>query len=135
MDTESARPEMDEAEFLERLTETLSDPERRSILRVLLDRSAARPLPVERLATKLVARDRDAAPGTVTDEQADSRRTMLYHCHLPKLHRAAVIDWDRTGERVSLADRPRVRDALSALLPDSESHRSATDRKWGSSSS
>lgn len=133
MDTESARPETGEAEFLEPLTESLSNPERRSILRVLRDRTESDPLPVERLATELVARDRDAPPSTVTAEQSDRRRTMLYHCHLPKLHRAAVIDWDRAGERVSLTDRSEIREALSALLPGSASQGSSTDGRRGSS--
>ncbi|WP_424004916.1 DUF7344 domain-containing protein (plasmid) [Haloarcula salina] len=133
MDIDSARPEMGETEFLESLTASLSNTDRRSILRVLQQRTESVPLPVERLATELVARDRDVPGDAVTDEQANRRRTMLYHCHLPKLHQAAVIDWDREGERVSLADSQRVREALSTLLPEPESRRSSPDRKWGSS--
>lgn len=67
---------------MERYLGLVDDPYRRAVVRRLADEDS---LSVDELV-------RDAAPD---DTSPDTARVSLYHCHLPKLDSANVIEWDR----------------------------------------
>jgi hypothetical protein len=72
------RPERDSDRVDERF-EALADASRRRILLELLDRESLR-IDAERLGD---------------DDVPSDLRAGLYHVHLPKLHAAGFIEWDR----------------------------------------
>lgn len=78
-----------EAGSLDALFDALADDRRRLALSVLAE--ACRPLPVEALALRVVAREHDAAPDAVPDEAVASTAGRLAHAHLPKLRGAGLV--------------------------------------------
>lgn len=95
----------------------LANGRRRFVLRSLLDQPT---LELDRLATRLARWENDA------DEPTDTQRTRAYTAlasvHLPQLAEAGIVTFDRSAERVQLADddwsADRLRRYLAAPLDD-----------------
>jgi DNA-binding transcriptional ArsR family regulator len=95
----------------------LANGRRRFVLRSLLDQ---RTLELDQLATQLARWEND------TDEPTDTQRTRahtaLASIHLPRLAEAGIVTFDRSAERVRLADGnwsvDRLRRYLTAPLED-----------------
>jgi hypothetical protein len=95
----------------------LSNGRRRFVLRSLFDQPT---LPLDRLATRLARWEND------TDEPTDTQRsrahTALASIHVPRLAEAGIVTFDRSADRVQLADgdwsADRLRRYLTAPLED-----------------
>jgi hypothetical protein len=95
----------------------LSNGRRRFVLRSLLDQPT---LGLDRLAKRLARWEND------TDEPTDAQRTRAYTAlasiHLPRLVEARIVTFDRSAERIRLADgdwsAERLRRHLTAPLDD-----------------
>jgi len=101
----------------DKLHTLLSNGRRRFVLRSLLDQPT---LDLHRLATRLARWEND------TDEPTETQRTRAYTAlasiHLPRLAEAGIVTFDRSTERVRLADGDwsvdRLRRYLTAPLED-----------------
>jgi hypothetical protein len=99
-------------DILSTVHEVLSSPERRSILGRLLD--SGRAVDVDSLAAEIAAAERGVSVGTVSSPHHERTVVSLVHVHLPKLHDAEFVEWDRENSTVVLA--PMVEE-LSTTSP------------------
>lgn len=83
---------------------TLADPNRRRVLRTLRD--AGSRLSLADLATEIARRESDSETDDVPWEQASNYHVMLYHCHLPKLEAAGLVDFDADQKMVAPVETP-----------------------------
>lgn len=74
----------------EEVYEVLANRERRRIISIL--QNANEPLALAEIATELA--EREGLEGEERWERADRLRIELYHCHLPKLDKADVVEYD-----------------------------------------
>ena len=74
-----------------------------STRRTTLDYLARHPesTTVERLATELAASERGIPAKAVTDDQQVETLVTLKHVHLPRLHEAGLVEWNRHTDYVS----------------------------------
>ncbi|AXG06064.1 hypothetical protein DU500_06185 [Haloplanus rubicundus] len=95
----------------------LANGRRRFVLRSLLDQPT---LELDRLATRLARWENDI--DEPTDTQHTRAYTALASVHLPRLTEAGIVTFDRSAERVRLADgnwsADRLRRYLTAPLDD-----------------
>lgn len=73
---------------------SLSHPHRRFVIRQLRDEDGS--LQIAELAKEIASRN-----GTPEDDSIERVHLQLYHNHLPRLSRKAVIEYDRENGRVS----------------------------------
>lgn len=84
------------------LADLLAEPHRRLALQVLSEGTA--PLALADLATEIAAREEDEPAYTVDQDRTKRVLVSLYHCHIPKLSDAGVVDYDATRRTVELSD-------------------------------
>ncbi|MDS0477753.1 hypothetical protein [Natrinema sp. 1APR25-10V2] len=101
-------------EFLDAVHALLSDSVRRNALQYLT--TQRRPVTVRRLATELAAVKYGVPSTEVLTEHRREVVLHLRHAHLPALHDAGVIDWDRERDRIALTP---LLDQLSVTIPGS----------------
>ncbi len=101
-------------EFLDAVHTLLSDSVRRNALQYLT--TQRRPVTVRRLATELAAAKYGVSSTEVLTEHRREVVLHLRHAHLPVLHDAGVVDWDRERDRIALTP---LLDQLSVTVPDS----------------
>lgn len=82
------------------LYDVLADRRRRALLHHLTGQPS--PVPVDDVATELAAVEAGTDPDAVTAEQREAVLVALAHVHLPKLHGAGVVAWDREADEVAL---------------------------------
>ena len=97
----NGEPRASDASALDTVFALLSDPRRRYIVTQLLDAEAR---PVEAFVR--------------SSDRVDSRteEIALHHTHLPKLHGASVVDWDRDAAVVRRGPRFEDVEAVVELL-------------------
>jgi DNA-binding transcriptional ArsR family regulator len=83
------------------LFDILSNPRRRHALHYL--KQQRRPVRVGEIAETLAAWEKGTAPEYVSSRERKRVYTSLYQAHLPKMHRAGVVDYDRDRGYVELA--------------------------------
>lgn len=88
----------------------VSHHQRRETLNIL--REANRPLALADLALELSRQLEDTSCEDETRRQADSLRLQLYHCHIPKLEAAGLVDLDTEQNVVSLTESASDMDVL-----------------------
>ncbi len=71
----------------------LGDARRRTVLKVLAGNQTG--TDVESLATRVAARESDAAEATPSESTVRDVHVTLHHVHLPKLDDAGLVDHDR----------------------------------------
>lgn len=89
----------------------LRNDRRRFVLRALLDAS---PMGLERLATRLACWENDT--DDPTDAQCSRAYTALASVHVPRLVEGGLVAFDRSAERVRLADGDWSTDRLERYL-------------------
>lgn len=94
----TARPSTD---VEERLSVVFGAPRRQYALTVLASGSG-RPMLLEDLAMAVTAFERLENDERVPDEPSEEVEITLYHCHLPKLAEAGLIEDDYTDGEVEL---------------------------------
>lgn len=97
---------------------SLSDTRRRSILRLLHDRSS--PVGTGELATNLVAEEQDKPLVEVTRDEVQTVRIDLVHTQLSRLEAADLIEWNRQEDTVSTANHPALSDPKLKRILDNE---------------
>lgn len=102
----------DTPEFLDTIHALLADSARRNALQYLTTRGE--PVTVRRLATELAAAEYRVPSADVRAEQRQEIDLLLRHAHLPALHDAGVLDWNRERDLVSLTP---LLDHLSITIP------------------
>lgn len=79
----------------------LADERRRTLLRCLGDHG---PLAVSDLADEVARAEHDSPLPQIPDGDVLCVYLSLWHCHLPKLAQAAVVDHDRDRDLVTLGE-------------------------------
>lgn len=92
----------------------LADERRRGVLAILENADA--PLAVADLALEIARREHDDGVSDESYETAEQLRISLYHCHLPKLADAGLVDYDTDRQLVTLSDEPTADDLASRLV-------------------
>ena len=95
-----------EGESFDEVHESLSNAHRRIALEVLDDAGAT--IPVSDLSIEVARRAMDA-----TDHEV---HCMMYHCHLPKLADAGLVEYDREEQRVALSRDATNEEAVAEIL-------------------
>lgn len=89
---------------LDTVFNTLADPDRRYLVRIVSERAPTTLTP-EDLAASLLARTHESAQA-VPDMRRKQALTSLYHVHLPKLSDAGLIEWDQDNDTIDRGDHP-----------------------------
>lgn len=90
-----------DAIFPDILCDVLADPYRRSVLAYLDDRMQA---DITELAEHVAGCEHESTVGTTPTDIHERVFTSLYHCHLPKLSDAGLIEYDQAQGVVELAE-------------------------------
>lgn len=88
----------------------LSHHQRREALNIL--REANRPLALADLALELTHQLEDTSCETETQRQAERLQIELYHCHIPKLESAGLVEFDTDQNVVLLTEAAGDTDIL-----------------------
>jgi hypothetical protein len=89
----------------------LSHPRRRYLLYTLVNGSSEAPLP--ELAANIAGWEREKPVGEVTDEEQQDVYISLYHCHVPRLSKLGIVDYQE-GENIIV--RAANTDQVKAVL-------------------
>lgn len=84
--------------------ELLTEPRRRHTLRALRDTDS--PLALADVAAEISAHEQPTATETPDWDNIKRIYVALYHCHVPKLEDAGLVEFDMTRRTVALADSP-----------------------------
>lgn len=98
------------ADEVDELVAAVSHHHRREALEVL--RSANRPLALADLATELVRRNGEDSAKEAIKQQAERLQLQLYHCHVPKLAEAGLVEYNAARKTVSLTEKASEIDVL-----------------------
>ena len=90
---------VDRTTFQDTIHGALAKSTRRTVLDYLADHPGS--TTVEWLATELAANERGIPTEAVTDDQQVETLVTLKHVHLPRLHDAGLLEWDRHTDCVS----------------------------------
>lgn len=93
----------------------LAAERRRHVLAALADSETA--LSLADLATEVARRETDAEASDGVDGNADRVRVSLYHCHVPILTAADLVDYDDEAKRVALAENALTEAVADRLSP------------------
>jgi len=108
----------------------LGHPRRRRVLAMLADRDEAKSL--ARLATDVLAAERDQPPEAISPEARRQCRVALHHVHLPKLAALGVLDYRPDGDPpVQVVDAAGIRALLDGTDTDSRTGRTTPSRRDG----
>ncbi|SEP89486.1 DUF7344 domain-containing protein [Natrinema salaciae] len=101
------------SEFLDTIHALLANSARRNALRYLT--THREPVSVDRLAIELVAVEAGVDAAAVRPEQRRDVGLRLRHVHLPMLHDAGVVDWNRDSDLIALTP---LLEHLSVAIPN-----------------
>lgn len=114
--TDSASMETDPVRETNQLFRVLSHHYRRAILRVL---QQSQNVTISDLAERVIQRTLDSPNEDSSSEEIATLTVELYHCHIPMLAEAELVDYAEERNSVTISDQATVEACLDAL-DDSE---------------
>lgn len=118
MDTETSGETEQRALSADVVFELLANSRRRQTLNYLRDGGETT---LRTLSEQIAASENGVSVPELSAAQRKRVSIGLYQCHLPKLHRAGVIDYDRPRGTISRTDLAEALDPLLELAAEFES--------------